>query len=158
MKYTLITLIVFVCMSGTTDDCKDIETEYDKFKGTTSYYSPSKYYVSFSKHLTGKDTFYFVRLQTLGATLNLAEKGVIILLKNGERLEFPDEDVEYSEIVDYGGSYYYRYKSFVSLSKSDVEKLCSSEIEAFQLYIYDGEVKGKHQEQFRNYINCLVKK
>lgn len=162
MKIKLLIIFFFIgIVKISAQDCSDINTETDKFTGQVKSNSPLNFYIIYFKTITidtlkENDTSYYVRLQTLGATLNLATKGVIILLENGNKLEFPNAEVNYDKSEFIGTSIFYNYYSFIKLSKIDIEKLSNSGISEYRLYIYDSKVRKKHLSKFKEFLNCLL--
>lgn len=80
------------------------------------------------------------------------------MLDDGSKLEYPEAEVKYESLESYGGSIIYKYYAYVVLDDDDIKKLCASAISDYRLYIYDGTVRDKHKERFRQYINCIKDK
>lgn len=131
--------------------CKDIEESKDKFSGKTTFQTPIREYVSFTKVIEDKYSTIYMYLKTYGNTLNLGIEGVIILLSDGTKLEFPTANIN----VEVAGQSY-QYSAFFGLNKQDVEKLILYEITDFRLYIYDRAItNGKI---YQEYLKCIVEK
>ncbi|EKT4520734.1 hypothetical protein JE950_002392 [Flavobacterium psychrophilum] len=76
--------------------------------------------------------------------------GVTIILKNGKKINKPNEKVESSYI----GSNFYS-KAFISLSKTDIALLKESGISKYKLYISTGDI-SKQSDKIKELFNCLL--
>ena len=123
----------------------DIKMKVDKFEGTTSWNSP--YYgkgiaattpkrVSFVKVKSKKGGFTnYLSLTTYGSTLNVGEKGLVILFQDGTKIEKPNADIDYESNT---GSPYWEYTAFEGISDEELEMFATKKIDAFRLYMYEG--------------------
>mgnify|MGYP006185212945 CR=1 FL=1 len=116
---------------------KDIKVSTDKFDGKTTWSSTytSKIYgqikserVSFTKIKRDEEIVMYLSLKATGSTLNVSEKGVILLFTDGDKIEFPNAEID----TEAGDGAYWKYSAFVSIS--------NEQIDAFRLYIYDSNV------------------
>ena len=94
-----------------------------------------------------------MRITTYGSTVNLYEKGAIILFENDEKLEWPTTEVDCGDWDNRG----YEYSVFVRLNKSDVLKLSTHQITDIRLYIYDEELKADDAMKYLEYMKCIAK-
>ena len=132
--------------------CRDIKMTADKFTNDTTYTTKAKDGIVFLKIKKGGQDFYYLSSNIVGSTLNVREKGLILLLENNKRIEKPDVvlDVEVSS----GSSWV--YKAFVRLTKDDIDLISNNVITDKRHYIYDASVKnGKILSE---YLKCLLLK
>jgi len=134
--------------------CKDIEISYDKFTGETNYETDTSLGIMFKKvEKDGKSTIYLY-VRVVGETLNMGEKGVILLLENKKRIERPDEPIDVRARSDrYSNNY--AYTVFMELTTEEINLLKENNITDIRLYIYDREVKNG--SRFKEYLKCLTK-
>lgn len=157
MKNFIFIIFALLTLNLVAQDCKDIDKKTDKFTGRISFRSPLKYYLRYSKIIdTDSSISYYLFLTNSGYTLTGSGKGVILLLEDSTKLEFPDASIDYLSMVMVGSSVYYTYTAMLSLSQTNLEKLSKSCIVDYRLYIFDAKVRKKHKEKFRNYLNCLL--
>mgnify|MGYP001596919021 CR=1 FL=1 len=123
---------------------KDIEVSIDKFDGSTTWRSPmvSKTYgqpmlerVYFTKFKKDGEVRLYLSLTTNGSTLNVGEKGVVILFTDGDRLDYPNEKIDVR-----AGEGSFMYSAFIRLGEEEMDKFINKDIDVFQLYIYEGSV------------------
>lgn len=134
-------------------NCGDITEEKDQFDGKVTFFSPLLEPVSFTKVLIKGYDLYYIRLSTPAATLNF-DKGVIILLENGERIERLSQEVDMKYDKNTNN---YEANAFMYLKQEEVDKLTASPIKAFRLYIYDQE-KLEKAKNYQDYLKCLIDK
>lgn len=135
--------------------CRNIEMTADKFTGDTTYVTPAASGFTFIKKKKEKSEIIYLSKNEPGSTLNVGEKGFILLLENGKRIEKPDAklDVKTSK---YGSGYIYNV--FVRLTESDISLLTQNAITDARLYIYDGTVKPDDGKIIIEYLKCLLTK
>jgi hypothetical protein len=143
-KYLTVFLLAlsFNSISQTTDCSTVVTSSIDKITGeqrkmTATYpfkggYSLVESPVTYMQTIKDGDTTLYMSLQTLGSTLNIGGKGVIILFANGTKIERPEVKIDYST-----SSYGWKYSAFMSLNQEEINLLQTNEIEIFRLYIYD---------------------
>jgi hypothetical protein len=137
--------------------CRSIEETKDKFTGETTYRTPVLDRISFTKVIGNNDSTIYMSLKSYKGTVNFNVQGVVILFKDGSKLEFPSEKID----VRIDGRYYdqsirYQYSAFIRLNEQDIEKLKIAEITDFRLYIYDSAIaNGK---LYQEYLKCIVEK
>jgi hypothetical protein len=137
--------------------CGDIKKEVDDFSDKITYdgdvISESGNYNSILKVVNGSDEVYYLSLRVDGSTVNVGEKGVILLLEDKTKINLPNEDVECKVSSD-GSSY--EYSSFIRLSDEHIRILKTKEIDKIRLYIYDYDFNKFSSLKFKEYLNCLL--
>lgn len=122
-----------------------ISIKKDKFDGSTTWSSPSfgsglagttSKRVKFIKVSDDGRINTYLKLTTYGATLNVGEKGLILLFQDGTKLEKPNAEVD-SESDS--GTVYWEYSTFTRISDEELEMFASKKIDSFKLYIYEGK-------------------
>lgn len=155
MKKLLIISFYFFCLHlySQNDTCNFYTEDLDKFDGKITFDTYTDGGVSFVKVISKANIItYYISLSVEGATLNYGLKGVTILLKNG-KIEKPLEKVS----VDINKkTYQYVYSAFCALSKQDIQKIKSSKITDFRLYIYDKNIREEDQDRILKTFNCLL--
>ena len=121
----------------------------DKFTNEVTYRSPLLEDLNFTKFVKNDNIVYYLSCNTIGSTVVVDGKGVILLLDNGEKIEWPEEKID---VKVRGGNYV--YSCFIRLSSEDIAKLQQNNISDFRLYIYDNKVENS--EKYKQYINCMV--
>jgi len=127
--------------------CKDIERKEDKFTNEVRLNSPSTEHVSFIKD---KGIIY-IYLTSHGKTLNVNQKGIIILLKDGSKITNETANID----VKVDGDGWYTYTSMFALSNEDISKISNSYITDYRLFVYDFALDNGIL--FSEYIKCLSK-
>ena len=149
---TLLCILIF-SINAFGQDCSDIKKDVDKFNGTITYLSPLSDDITFFKVIVNADTSYRMRLKTTGSTLNVKEKGVIVLLGDGGKIKWDDADIK----AEPGDDSDWRYHAWVQITKKQIQQLSKSTITDFRLYIYDASVPESKQSEYKNFIACLLK-
>lgn len=149
------TLSVLQLYCQTDSICKGVMKVYDKFEDKTSYKSEPHYFIRFMKIIKGVDTVYGLHLEASGRTVSVGKKGVIILLSDSTKMEFPNTDinVNYNSFMDN-----YTYTATIVLKKPDIERLIKSYITDFRLYIYEGTNNAKLGIIAMGHLQCLLLK
>lgn len=135
--------------------CKGFTTKKDKFTGKTTVYTDFRGPITFTKVIEGDYISYFMRLEVGGETLNTGEKGVFLILDDGEILTFPDESID-TKVNDseYGGRWI--YTAFMSMDQNLIDKLSEHYVTDIRLYIYDSSPSETYAKQRRAKLKCLV--
>lgn len=161
MKTTLLFLSVF--LSASLFGQKNLITKtYDKYEEITTYRTPlfGKGFASTLKENVsciktakeGEAWRYYLSLSTYGATVNVDEKGVIILFSDGTKLKFPQVKID----VEVSSTGYYEYSAFVPLSNIEVDFFETKVVEGFKLGIYEGRfTTNKKAIRFKGLIKQL---
>lgn len=127
--------------------CKDIEKKDDKFTNQVRFNTPSNEHVSFIKE---KEIIY-IYLTSHGKTLNVNEKGIIILLKDGSKVTNQTANID----VKPDGDGWYTYTTMFALSNEDITKISNSYITDYRLFVYDFALDNG--ALFSEYLKCLSK-
>jgi len=148
--------------------CSHIEYTYNEFHHTkqyntaislpisiadTSYYS--NYNAVFYKYIEKGQTTYYLSLSTVTTVPDVNRKGVIIILKNGRRINKPNEIVK-TEVETIRGESEHVVESFIRLLPNDILLLKSSPLKKFELYV-DQDVVSQNDAIFQMFL-CLVNK
>lgn len=153
MKSTIVlfSLLLLTSLSFSQESkyCKKITTKTDKFTGNTSHQSP---YGGKIWLLKSGNTL-FLNLFANGSTLNVGEKGVIIILESGEKIVRPKQEIK-TDTATTGWSYH----AGIVLTPEEVEKLKASPITDFRLYIYDESLSKKEKIIYQELIKCIDSK
>lgn len=131
--------------------CKDIETTTDKFNGETTASSDYSEGIKFLKITKNGSSKIYMAINESGSTLNVGEKGLILLLENGNKIERPNAKID----VDTGSGRNYVYSAFIELTKKEIDLIINNPITDDRLYIYDGEIKNG--AKLSEYLKCLTK-
>lgn len=84
------------------------------------------------------------------ASASARSKGVYLLLANGQKLEWPDEEVT----IDYSTRFF--ANSSVLLSPDQIELLIKVPITDIRLDHFDKALSRKEGERFSEYLTCLL--
>jgi len=140
--------------STNTVDCSVITKEKDDFSGEMTYTAridvENDGDVSFIKVIKGKSVVYYLSIWVKESGIYTGE-GVSIILKNGKRINKPNEKVDYSYTA---GDFY--TTAFMRLTPNDISLLKQSGISKYKLYISQGELLDKSNLS-KDYFNCLLK-
>jgi hypothetical protein len=135
--------------------CNDIEESKDKFTNEITYRSPESEGISIIKVKAGVKVNTYLSIRVGGSTVNVKEKGVILLLDNKLKITKPDAELD----VDVNTSKYgsgYIYSAFIDLNINDIKLLTQNKITDVRLYIYDNDITdGK---KISEYLKCIIKK
>lgn len=132
--------------------CKGIEQTTDKFTGeikTTTDYSEGICFVKVEKDKKRK---LYLAINETGATLNVGQKGLILLLENNKRIDKPEATIDVKPSSSSSG---YIYSAFVELSDADLNLLITNRITDNRLFIYDGTIRNG--EKLKEILKCLIK-
>ena len=117
-----------------------ITKTYDEFDDRTTWRSPLLKNISFTK-VKDKDgeVRMYLRISTVGLTLNVSEKGLIVIFEDGSRFERPAAKID----VDAGSASGWDYIAFESVNEEELNLFATKKVKAYRLYIYDGALYGK---------------
>ena len=143
--------------------CNSITLDQDKFTGEKTYYTPTygifeittgppATALSYSKTISKGKATYYILLQTESSIAASTNYGVIILLKNGKKINKPSAKVS----TDVDSHARYIRSSFIRLTDIDIALLKTSPVTDFKLYVDDASVE--HPEQYMQLFNCLISK
>jgi hypothetical protein len=150
----LFSLICFRLYAQTDLDCSKIQINIDKFSGDTIFTSPHKQgfidLVYFEK-IGGN---IYMSLKGYGSSLSVDQRGVVILLANGVKIEKPLEKINVEANTTTSG---WNYSAFIKLDKSDIEKMILSPITDFKLYVYESNLVDRKSKLYWEYLKCMAR-
>jgi hypothetical protein len=153
MKKLILSTFLFTALFSQAQEkntnCSKIKTTIDKFDGDTTHMTPLTGVLGTISFMKSKGKI-FMNLDVAGYTLNLGEKGVIILLENGGKIEKPEAKIE-AEATTNG----YKYSAFFMLDETDIELLKNNPITDYRLYIYEGKPTKKNALIYMDFVKCL---
>ena len=119
---------------------ESIKKTYDEFDDKTDWDSPILKNIVFykTKYKDGMIRMY-VRLSTEGVTLNVGEKGLIVIFEDGSRFERPNAEIK----ADSGAGSMWNYTAFESINEEELSLFATKKVKAYKLYIYEGALYGK---------------
>ncbi len=135
--------------------CRGIEMIVDKFTGDTTYITPFASGFSFVKVIRAGNKTIYIRKNQPGNSLNVNEKGLILLLENGKRIEKSEAIIDVKP-SSYGSGYV--YSVFEELTYADIELLLNNLITDSRLYIYDGTTNKEDAKTLVEYLKCIKDK
>ena len=154
MKYLfLVAIAITITCTGISSTYSQITRNADEFTGEVRLMTPVLEKASLSKFITYKDTSVYLHLKACGATLNVNEKGVIVLFTDGTKLTFSEKiDVKAGD-----GEYCnYEYTAFCSITVPELTLLSTKTIKAFRLFIYDNHLTDGEAKTFHDNANLIV--
>jgi len=140
------------------DPCPLVEYKYDDFTGERNYSTPyskdnKSLNIRFYKNVKNNGTaVYFMALNTIITRAWATERGVILLLKNGKKIEKPSAEV--TTRVDSHANF--ETSSIITLSAQDIALLKTSPIKKFKLYVAESE--ADEPEMMQKLLICLLSK
>lgn len=144
-------LLIIISSFDLIAQCGDIKKTVDKFTGNTLFRTPyARYYFSWTKAWYENDTTIYLSLNTTGSTLNY-ERGVIILLEDGTKIEWPDQKLDVKS-----GDYGWQYSALIEVNQDEIKQILASPITDYRLYIYPGSFREKHKKLLQDYLNCII--
>lgn len=165
-KIALIILMFYLSISSfsqTTDslvsrndseDCERITKTVDEFTGEIKFEfsitDDNGGDVNFLKIIRGGSTVYYLSIYIKEAGIYTGT-GVILILKNGKKINKPNAKVDYS----YAGSSFYT-TTFIRLGAEDIALLKQSSIEKYKLYISSSSIT-ENPYASKDLFNCLLK-
>ena len=164
MKKSVFTFFIFfisfISFSQNKKYCNQIKERIDKFDKDTLYYTPTngaKGWINFKKFKENKNDKIFMYLSVFNKNLSGVQKGVDIILVNGERISKPFESVKItSEVVSGGGGAGYLYEAFFRLDEEEIDLLISSPISDYRINVFEGKPVKKYAKNFYpEYLKCL---
>ena len=131
--------------------CKKITRELDDFSGEVILSTPYGWNMPvITKVIDGESEVIYFTLYANGLTLNVGEKGVIMLLDNGDRITRPEAKIDV-DAQENG----WRYSAMFRLTDEEVETLSNTTINKFQLYVYDMTIHKKGKATLMTQMGCL---
>lgn len=137
--------------------CKEIESKIDKFEDKQTFTTPIGLFfksgIRFYKIVDKGIPSFYLSVHVSGSTINIGEKGVIILFKDGSKFTKPEEKID----VKVGSGTGYSYSSFIRLTLDELKVFSLKSISDTRLYIYDNSVEEQSAEKIKEYLKCLIK-
>ncbi|MCX6234789.1 MAG: hypothetical protein NT175_08705 [Bacteroidetes bacterium] len=135
-------------------NCDGVTKTVDEFTGEKTFEfhidADDGSIVSFSKIINKGVTAYYLSIWIKESGIYTGT-GVNLILKNGKKINKPNEKVDYS----YAGSSFYT-TTFIRLTSADIALLKQSGIEKYKLYISTGQISDK-SDISKDLFNCLLK-
>lgn len=131
--------------------CAEISSDIDDFTGKKTIRTPFGKNASLIKIIENGEATTYLRLYANGSTLNVGEKGVIILMEDGSKLEYPGEEID----TDAGRGSGWRYSAFIRMDDETLTKLSTVAMDKWRLYIYDQDFDSGEAEVFRIQVGCI---
>tara|TARA_B100001250_G_scaffold407858_1_gene429319 strand:+ start:77 stop:586 length:510 start_codon:yes stop_codon:yes gene_type:complete len=139
---------------------KDIKVSTDKFDGNTTWKSPSfgkgiaattAEPVQFIKVKENNTITTYLSLTTHGSTLNMGKQGVIVLFTDGDKIEFPNAEID----TEVGPSSFWKYSAFVKINNEELNKFIDKDLDDFRLYIYNSYISKKKKKKIRGWAQAI---
>ena len=127
-----------------------IEKRVDDFSGRVEFNSELFQNAVVYKYIKDDTTKYYLKLKTVGYTLNVNCNGVSVIFDDGTKWE---KQSEVSVDVKEGDGWY--YSSFIELSDNDVNLFASKKIKKYKLYIYEDDLGESFSNIFRIYVDII---
>ena len=102
------------------------------------------------KYVENGQTRTYLTLKSVGYTLNFGEKGVIVLLEDGSKIERPSASIDCDSATSG-----WMYSAWITLSDDEIEKLKTTKIAQWRLYIYDSKPTSKQAEKLMIQLGCI---
>lgn len=134
--------------------CNKLERTEDRFDGKIRIVTPYKLMNLYRVHkvIEGDETRIYLDIRGGGYTASVGEKGVIVLLEDGTKLEWPDAGVDCDVATGGGG---FQYTAFIRLTDEDIDKLSASKISGAKLYIYEVPAYKKNVAELMQQMGCI---
>lgn len=134
-----------------------LDRRVDDFTGEIKISTP--YYIGINqqparmlKYIKDGAVTYFLSLSAIGSTLNVSEKGVIVLFTDGTKWHREDEEIDTDSHSGDG----WLYSAFIRISEEDLKTFASKKINKFRLYIYDQQLSIAQQNNFLVNVNAII--
>ena len=128
--------------------CKHIHYHVDKFDGTKEWNMRLDDNAEVLKEQAASGTVYYMRISFSKSSLPDFGKGVIILFKDGSKINKPSAEVKPNVV----GSDYH-VTSFFALTKDEVAQLSNKEIDGIRCYVYDTMLTWPLR--FKEMVKCI---
>lgn len=137
--------------------CIEYKVEEDRFdKSKTTDTSPFPMGLGLVKVEKEGETIIYLTVGVYGETLNVGEKGVSLLLSNGDIYELTEKEVDV-DANSLNNEADWIYSSFIKLKPEDIELFINNPIVSAKLYIYDKNFTALESLKFIADLNCLTK-
>ena len=157
LQILLVGLIVLICGTEAFSQdlpkpCRKITREVDVMDGKVQIATPSMMSLfGVRKYIDDGQARTYLTLKASGATLNINEVGVVVLLEDGTKIERPQAKIDYSN--GYGSTW--SYSAWITLTDEEIEKLSNTAIQQARLYIYDAKPTAKQAQNLKVQIGCI---
>lgn len=151
MKNLLSAALLLLSFSLIAQNSCSVIIETDDFTGEINKYSQTKNLL-FWQVIKDYDTTNYIDFTTTSSHLSVDGKGLIVLFKDGSKLEWP------YKIKVNAANGKYNYSCFFSPTESDLIELSSKDIDKYRMYIYDKDISPQEAEEFRTKLKCLIGK
>ena len=128
--------------------CNDFVVNNSKFDNKKSIFSSGDI-LSLSKFIEDR-TRYYLSLSFVRTSISINEKGVMVLLANGEKIVWEGIEID-TEATPDG----IRYKGFVELDPSQMELISKYKITDFKLGIFEHSVDSESSNMLKRYATCI---
>jgi hypothetical protein len=148
----VLTVLAFT-VTNAQNNCSDIEKSVSEFTGKISYridISENPIMVSINRSIRKHRDYIFLMIYIPEGGIYTGN-GVYMILKDGQIISRPEEEVGYSLI----GSQFYT-SELITLTEEDIEKMTVSGLKKFKLYLSTGELTDKQSDKFSEYLKCIV--
>lgn len=160
MKYRLITVCLGLLFASTvlgqigSKGCNKLERSEDRFENTVRISTPYKLTNLFRviKVISETDVATYLSIRTGGYTASVGEKGVILLLEDGTKLEWPNEVIDCDVNTNGPG---FSYTAFIRLTDEQIDQLAASKVSGAKLYIYEAPAYKKNVAEFMQQMGCI---
>ncbi len=137
--------------------CIEYKVEEDRFdKSKTTDTSPFPVGLGLVKVEKEWETIIYLTVGVYGGTLNVGEKGVSLLLSNGDVYELPEKEIDV-EPNSLNNEAIWIYSSFIRLKPEDIELFSNNPIISAKLFVYDKNFTALESIKFLADLNCLTK-
>ena len=151
MKRLLFILLLPFCVNA--QNCQDIKNIPRKNTKLKIFESPDSNAVQFTKDILGKSATYRIRLRIMRPTIDLGQKGVLIMFDDGTSLEKVEEIVDVNNLDDK-----FEFMSTITLLPEELILFQKKKIIGFKLFTYQKNITPLEGEKFRNYVKCISNK
>tara|TARA_Y100000768_G_scaffold385591_1_gene372025 strand:- start:838 stop:1344 length:507 start_codon:yes stop_codon:yes gene_type:complete len=147
-----IVLLFLSCSASFLDpnSCDRIKKKVSKFDNSIIYSTPILDVISFSKYVNSNLDGTYLSVQLSESYLTTGGKGLTLLLENGEKITWDDEDID----VDVGYSSRWTYSAFTRLNFNQIKLLRTYKVTDVKLYIF--EKKIRNPERYKSFLKCLT--
>lgn len=158
MNRILIILISLISIKGYTQ-CQNVEVEKDDMTDQLTINIKGLNHIDLFKIIEKGETRYYLSLTTTGSTVNVSEKGVILLLSDNSKIVKPDTEINVEvEMGHYYGNYDYEYSAFFRISELELKQIIENPIKKFRLFIYDKDISDEKRTFYSETMKCIMTK
>ena len=156
-KVSIILLLLIFSTKTYTQDCIKIKKKVDEYEDITTFDYTGLRSISLTATVRNGLLTYYLSLNTTGSTLLIGEKGVFIILDDGQKIIKTSEEIDCEfEPEHYYGSGDYEYSAFIRLNSQELDLLKNHSVKKFKLYIFEQELNQANQDEQKELIKCLI--